>query len=196
MTSMTFPKLDGSSKEAAYFDLEWEAETVRWLKGDNSDIRGKVASKQKAWLSSNFRFEMGTLPCSRVATIDSFTWKRTVAPDPIGDRREPIKRAATVTVPNVKVECSMADHDAWAEAATKWFVEGHHGEQDEMSGAIVFLNPDMKTELGRVTLKNCGFAKFNRAPLEANSEKVARFSAEFYVEEMEFTLKEFDASPV
>jgi hypothetical protein len=194
MTSVTFPKMDGSSKDAAYFDLEWEAETVRWLKGDNSDIRGKIAPKPKTWLCSNFRFEMGNLPCSRVATIDSFTWKCTVTPDQIGIDRAPSKQAAKVTVPNIKVEVSMADYDAWAQAAKKWFVDGYHEEKDEMSGAIIFLNPDMKTEIGRVTLKNCGFAKFTHGALEANSEKIARFKCEFYVEDMEFAIKYVDGA--
>ena len=189
MTSVTVPKMDGSSKDAAYFDLEWEAETVRWLKGDDSDIRRPIAPEQKAWLCSNFRFEMGGLPCNRVATIDSFTWKCAVVRDPIG---EPTRRAAKVTVPNIKVEVSMADYDAWFQAAKKWFIDGDHEAKDEMAGAIVFLAPDMKTEIGRVTLKNCGFAKFTHGALEANSEKVARFSCEFYVEDMEFAIKNAD----
>ena len=190
MTAVTFPKLDGSSKDAAYFDLEWEAETVRWIKGDDSDIRRTIGPKQKAWLCSNFRVEMGGLPCSRVATVDSFTWKCAVARDPIG---EPTKHPAKVTVPNIKVEVSMADYQAWSQAAKKWFVDGHHEEKDEMAGAIVFLGPDMKTEIGRVTLKNCGFAKFSHGAFEANSEKIARFSCEFYVEAMELTIKYGDA---
>lgn len=194
LSSMTFPKLDGSSKDAAYFDLEWEAEMVRWLKGDNSDMRRPPAAK--AWLSSNFRFEMGSLPCSRVATVESFTWRRTVVPVLIGAPGAPGTPGsvqARVTVPNISVEVSMADFDAWLQAATRWFVDGNHEEKDEMPGAIVFLAPDMKTEIGRVTLKNCGFAKFSRGALEANSDKAARFSCEFYVEEMEFTLADTEA---
>jgi hypothetical protein len=185
MTSVTFPKMDGSSKDAAYFDLEWEAETVRWLRGDNSDLRRPIATQQKAWLCSNFRFEMGGLPCNRVATIDSYTWKCAMVRDPIGETRRP----ARVTVPNIIVDVSMADYDAWFQAAKKWFIDGHHEAKDEMSGAIVFLGPDMKTEIGRVTLKNCGFAKFTRGAFEASRERIARFSCEFYVEDMELTIK-------
>ena len=87
----------------------------------------------------------------------------------------------------------MADYDAWFQAAKKWFIDGHHEANDEMSGAIVFLGPDMKTEIGRVTLKNCGFAKFAHGAFEANSNKAARFSCEFYVEAMELTIKYGDA---
>lgn len=192
LTEVAFPKLDGSSKEAGYFDLEWDVEAVRWLKGDNSEIRGKIPPKQKTWLSSNFRFEMGGLPCNRVAAVQSFTWKCSVEADQVGSFREPTRRAGKVTVPNIKVEISMADYDAWAQEARKWFIDGQNQEQDEMAGAIVLLGPDMKTEIGRVTLKNCGFAKFTIGGLEGNSEKAARFSAEFYVEAMEFTIKELE----
>jgi hypothetical protein len=194
ITSVTIPKLDGGSKDAAYFDIEFEAEQVRWSKGGGEDIRGKVGPKQKAWLCSNFRFEMGGLPCNRVASIDSFTWKCAVAADQIGIHREPTKHPAKVTVPDVKVSISMADYQAWADAAKKWFVDGNHLEGDEMEGRIVFLNPNMKDEIGEITLQNCGFKKFSKDDLEANSEKIARFNVELYVEKMTFKLNYFDSA--
>jgi hypothetical protein len=185
--------MDGASKDAMYLDVEWEAEQVRWAKGDGSDIRGQYGTKQKAWLAANFRFEMGGLPCARVSSLDAFTWKCAVAADQIGIFREPTKHPAKVTIPDLKVSVSMADYDAWAQAAKKWFVDGEHLAGNEMQGALVLLGPNMKDEIGRVEFKNCGFSKFSKQTLEANSEKVARFDATFYVEGMTFSLKEFDA---
>ena len=182
MTSVTIPKLDAASREPGYFDLEWEAEQVRWVKGNSAAL--PTATAQKAWLCSNFRFEMGGLPCNRVASIDSFTWRCAIVRDPTG-----AQRPATMTVPNIKVEISMADFDKWLEAANKWFIEGVHEERNEMSGAIVFLATDLQSELGRVTLKNCGFAKFMHGPFDASATQIARFSCEFYVEKMEFAIK-------
>jgi hypothetical protein len=194
ITSLTVPKLDGGSKDAAYFDVEFEAEQVRWAKGGGEDIRGKVGPKQKAWLCSNFRVEMGGLPCNRIASVDSFTWKCAVASDQIGIFREPTKHPAKVTVPDVKLSISMADYDAWAQAAKKWFVDGQHLEENEMQGRIVFLNPNMKDEIGEVELHNCGFKKFSKDDFEANTEKIARFSVELYVEKMTFKLNYFDSA--
>ena len=194
ITSLTVPKLDGSSKDAAYFDVEFEAEQVRWTKGGGEDIRGKVGPKQKAWLCSNFRVEMGGLPCSRIASVDSFTWKCAVASDQIGIFREPTKHPAKVTVPDVKLSISMADYQAWADSAKKWFIDGQHLEENEMQGRIVFLNPNMKDEIGEIELQNCGFKKFSKDDMEANSEKIARFNVELYVEKMVFKLNYFDAA--
>jgi phage tail-like protein len=194
ITSLTVPKLDGSSKDAAYFDVEFDAEQVRWSKGGGEDIRGKVGPKQKAWLCSNFRLELGGLPCNRVASIDSFTWKCSIATDSIGTVREYTKHPAKVTVPDLKVSVSMADYDAWQKAASKWFISGECLEENEMQGRIVFLNPNMKDEIGEIELQNCGFKKFSKDDSEANSEKVARFNAEFYVEKMIFKLNYFDSA--
>lgn len=194
ITSLTIPKLDGSSKDAAYFDVEFEAEQVRWSKGGGEDIRGKVGPKQKAWLCSNFRVEMGGLPCSRIASVDSFTWKCAVASDQVGIFREPTKHPAKVTVPDVKLSISMADYQAWADSAKKWFVDGQHLEENEMQGRIVFLNPNMKDEIGEIELQNCGFKKFSKDDFEANSEKIARFNVELYIEKMVFKLNYFDAA--
>ncbi len=193
ITSVTVPKLDGASKDAAYFDVEFEPEQVRWTKGGGEDIRGKIGPKQKAWLCSNFRVEIGGLPCSRVATVDSFTWKCSVSADQIGIFREPTKHPAKVTVPEIKLTISHADHDAWAQAAKKWFVDGHHLESDEMHGRIVFLDPNMSDELGEVELQNVGFKKFSDEDAEANSEKIKRFSVELYVEKMKFKINQYDS---
>jgi hypothetical protein len=51
----------------------------------------------------------------------------------------------------------------------------------------------MKKELGHITLERVGFKKFSKDDLEANSEKIARFSVELYVEKMTFTINEYDA---
>jgi len=193
ITGVTCPALDGSSKDNAYFDIEFQPEQVRWAKGSGASIQGNLGVKQKAWLCSNFRFELGGLPCSRVAKIDSWTWKCAVTADQVGIFREPTYHPAKVTVPDLKLSISMADHDAWAQAARKWFVDGHHLEGDEMSGRIVFLGPDMKEELGEVELQNVGFKKFSTDASEANKEAIARFNVELYVEKMKFKLKYTDA---
>ena len=191
ITSLTVPKLDGSSKDAAYFDLEFESEQVQWSKGGGEDIRGRVGPKQIAWLCSNFRVEMGGLPCSRVASVDTFTWKCAASGQP-GIVREPTKHPAKVTVPDIKLSISMADYQAWAESARKWFVDGQHLEKNQMQGRIAFLDPSTKEVLGAIDLINCGFKKFSQDDIEANSERIARFTVELYVEKMVFRLNSID----
>ena len=193
ITEVVVPKLSGDSKDSAYFDIGFDAEMVRWAKGGGEDIRGKIGPAQKNWICSNFRVEIGNLPCDRVASVESFTWKCAVASDQIGIFREPTKHPAKVTVPNVKLAISYADHQAWADAAKSWFVDGNHLEPNEMTGSIIFLDPTMKKEIGRIDLHNVGFVQFSDQTREANSEKISRFDVELYVERMEFKISEYDS---
>lgn len=194
ITEVTVPKLSGDAKEAAYFDIGFEAERVRWSKGGGEDLKGKVGPAQKAWLCSNFRFKMGDLPCDRTASIDSFTWKCAVASDQVGIFHEATKHPAKVTVPDLKFSISMADYQPWADAAKSWFVDGNHEESNEMDGSIEFLGPDMKKPIGSIQLFNCGFKSFKQDDAEANSEKIKRFNVEMYIERMEFNIDYFDAA--
>jgi hypothetical protein len=193
ITSVGFPKLSGDSKDAIYLDVEFQPEIVRWAKSGGADIQGKYGVKQKAWLGANFRFEMGHLPCSRVASIDAFTWKCAVSPDQVGITREPTYHPAKVTTPDIKVSVSMADYEDWQQAAKKWFVDGNHLDGDEMHGSITLLGPDMKKEIGSIELIHCGFKKFSKQAYEANKEGIARFDVEFYCEGIKFNLTEYDA---
>jgi len=188
ITSVGFSKLDGASKDAIYLEVEFQPTQVRWAKGGGEVIDGKYGNKHKAWLASNFKFQMGSLPCSRVATVDAMTWKCAVAPDQIGIFREPTQHPAKCTVPDIKISVSMADYDAWFEAANKWFIQGKHLGGDEMEGQIDLLGPDMEQVVGTIELKNCGFKKFSKQPLEANSEKIYRFEVELYCEHMTFKM--------
>jgi len=89
-------------------------------------------------------------------------------------------------------EARRASRSSDAQAAKKWFIDGFHEEKDEMNGRIVFLAPDMKTELGDIELQNLGFKKFSTDDYEANSEKIARFHVELYCEGMKFNINYAD----
>jgi hypothetical protein len=193
ITEVVVPNLDASSKDAAYFDITFQPGRVRWSKGQGEDVRPEPGPKQKAWLCSNFRIEIGSLPCARVASVDSFAWTCAIGADRTGISRDPANRAGRVTVPDLTLKISMADLPLWAEAAKKWFVDGQHLDTDEMDGRIVFLGPDLKEKLGEITLKHVGFKKFSTDEGEESSPKTALFTVELYVENMTFNITEYDA---
>ena len=57
-----------------------------------------------------------------------------------------------------------------------------------MQGGITFLDTNTKDEIGGIDLINCGFKKFSQDDFEANSDRIARFNVELYVEKMAFKL--------
>jgi hypothetical protein len=193
ITEVTLPALDGSSKEPAYMTVKIEPEYYRMMPGDESQIEGKIAPATKKWLCSNFRIEIGDLPCDRVAKVDSFTWKQSIVSDEVGKFREPIKVPAKVEVPNLKLSISMADIGEWQQWHRTFVIDGQCAESDELSGMITFLGPDLKEELASITLQNIGIISLETQGAEANKEEVARFDVELYVEQMKFDYKVKDA---
>lgn len=189
LTAVTVPRLDAASKEPGAFDIEFAPARVRWAKGDGSDIRHAHGSKQQPWVCSNFRFSLGTLPCARVAGIESFTWRCAATP---GAGPGTPGQAVAVTVPDLRISISLADYDAWAQAAHAWFVEGRHLEADEMDGVITLLTPDLQTPLGEIVLGNVGFKRFSQLPAADGSDALYRFTVDLYVERMSLRLVQFE----
>ncbi|MCH8206943.1 MAG: hypothetical protein IH956_08055 [Chloroflexi bacterium] len=185
ISEVTIPALDGSSKEPAYLTVKLVPESIRYRPGDGSGIAdGGVPAKR--WLSSNFQFSLGDLPCSRVAKIDSFTWKRSFVRDEVGAFREPTNHPAEVEVPNLKLTVSMADINSWQAWFQSFVIDGRCSEADELSGAITFLAPDLRQELAEIQISNVGIIGLDTVTYEANREEVARFTVELYCEQMKF----------
>jgi hypothetical protein len=193
ITKIGLPAFEGSSKESAYFNIEWQSEKVRWEPASGKAANANSGVKQKAWLCSNYRIEIGDLPCDRVSKIDAITYTVKVQPDHVGIFREHTLHPTAVEISDIKLTISHADHAAWWKKAKDWFIDGHHLQADEMQGRIVFLGPDLKEELGELNLINLGFKEFTDEPMEANKDAVKRFSVTLYVEGLKLTLRYTDA---
>jgi phage tail-like protein len=190
VTSFTCPTLDGASKEAANFDIEWEAENVLHTPGGGEDIKGDYGIKQKQWTPACFKFDLAGLTdaCKRVSKIDSWSWKQKVAKDMIGAQRLPTLHPAAVTVPDLKLTVSAADFEPWRQWAQAWFQDGKCTHDFFKDGVITFMSPDMATEIGHIELKGCGLKKVTAPPLKANDEQIARATIELFIEEMKFEM--------
>ena len=113
---------------------------------------------------------------------------------PIGIFREPTKHPAKVTVPDLKlVDLAWPTTSRGRTRRRSGSSTASTSRRRRDDGRIVFLDPNMKDEIGEITLMNVGFKKFSKDDFEANSEKIARFSFELYVEKMEFKIKDRDA---
>lgn len=190
LTEFTVPELDAANKAAGCFGMAFQVERVDWAKGDGHDIRNGAANP-KSWLCCNFKVEIGNLPCTRVLTVDSFSWTCTPATpaDGLPTPSLPPPRG-TATVPNIKLGISGVDYDVWAAAARKWFIEGANLEANEMQGRITFLGSNMVDVMGTIELANVGFKRFSQTNADANVQGAQRFDVELYVEKMTLTIKD------
>jgi phage tail-like protein len=190
ISKVTVPAFDAKSKEAAFIEVEWEAENVLDSPAGGEEVKGDYGVKSKNWVPANFRFDLAGLTdaCKRVSKIDSFSWVQKISKDYVGSLRHATLHPTAVTVPEIKITLSNADYPAWRDWAKAWFHDGKCTADYHKDGFIEFLSTDMSTPIGRIDLKQCGLKKVTAPPLKANSEDIASVVVELYVEEMEFNM--------
>ncbi len=105
IAEISFPALDGSSKDPAYFSIKLRPERVSAERGGAVKARGPATAKVDT-RPNEFTLTIGGLPTGRVAKIDSFSWKQAVVDS------APTKRS----VSDIKVHVGAQDHDAWKAA--------------------------------------------------------------------------------
>jgi len=193
VTETGFPALDGSSKDAAAMTVKLAPEYTRAVKASGK-LTTTPPKAQKKWLASNFRFELGGLETKRVLRIEPFAVKQQPATDAIGEVRDFQKEPTSIEFPNLRVTLAQADSQSWVEWHEDFVVKGNCGDDREKEGAIVFLAPDLKTELGRVVLHHVGIFGLRKAPQKA-AEQVARLVADLYCEQMELHVGPAAARP-
>lgn len=187
ISGITIPKMDGTSKESAYMTVKIVPELIRSKAGDGKKmtVPGK---KGKNWLTSNFRLEIDGLDGKGVVSVDSFSWKQTPAGAEIGERRDYLKEPGKIEIPNLRVTLAANHAQTWLEWFDSFVVKGNNTTSNEKSGALIYLAPDLKTELARVKLFNMGIFRLAREKVEPSSEKARRLVADLYCERMEWEM--------
>ena len=116
--------------------------------------------------AGNFRVEIGNLPCTRVAKIDSFTWKQGVTP-------------RTGETQNLKLTLPMSDWDAWASAA-----KSQAGRPAAKKGTLTVS--DRYAKSGYVlSFTGINIVKLTRETQSANAKRIAWFVVELHVNEID-----------
>lgn len=189
LVETTMPALDAGNKDAAHLTVKLAPDYTRLKSGSGAKMQGAPDSKaQKKWLPSNFRFEMAGLDGSRVNKIDSFTVRLTAADNPAGESRDYRRDRGAIEFPNLRVTFSTSSAQTWLAWHEDFVVKGNSGSEQERNGVIVYLDPTMKTELGRVNLSSCGIFRLTPEKVVTGSESISRMIAELYCERMDFVV--------
>lgn len=184
LSAVTFPALDGASKDAAFLTFEVDAETVRMLKASGKAVK-PLGAKAKVWLRSNFRLEIGGLDCKLVSRIESFTVRSAVAPAATGEERVRRIQAGAIDFPNLRVTLAESSAKSWYDWQQTFVVDGKNDDQQEKSGKVVLLAANLKDVLGEIRFFNLGLFRLAQAK-QGPADAVKRVVADLYCERMEF----------
>lgn len=183
ITNIKFPPMDRNKKERGYFTIEFDPKVIRYERSDHAIIKGDERVSSKKWLCSNFKFEAGDLPCTRVAKIDSFEWELSEAVDEKSNTGKVETRTSEVS--NLKLSIDAQDYEPWFDWFELFVLNKKNSEHEERKGSLTFLSDDLTDELFTISFGHMGIISLEQAAVdEGAEEKVARFEVELYVEHM------------
>jgi hypothetical protein len=144
-------------------------------------------TKSKKWLASNFKLEVDGLPTSRVAQIKALSIKQQIIEFRPGDGGDTQYLPGKLEYPNLVFSVPEIDAQPWLDYFESFVLKGNQGPENEMTGSIVFLSPDLKEELMRISMAGLGIFKCAPANEEPSKAKAPSSMPEMYVEEMKIS---------
>jgi phage tail-like protein len=189
---LTFPKLDGQDKNAAYMTVALAVEEIVFLPGNKSRRVADAAGtdKQKLWASCNFSFNLDGFeaPCKRVTKIDSFTIKQNIIEYHMGSQRHPIKTPSQVEFPQITFYVPEADAEPFLKRFTERGVKGavRGNSQNKAGELIVFDADEAKNELFSLQFFGADIANVQPDKADASTEEIKQVKIDLYTERMEF----------
>jgi len=186
LTEITFPTLDGSSKDPAYLKFKIQPQDVktRTMSG-GPKLQMPMSPKQKMWNASSFRFAIdGIDDTHNTNKLESFTIKQGVKKHYNGEERALRLQPSNVVFPSLSGTIALA----YADGLFRWHEDTHQrgmtSRRSQRSGTVEFLAADGKI-LFAIHLYEVGITTVHVAPSTANQDQVKRAKFELHVGRME-----------
>jgi phage tail-like protein len=182
ITEVGFPALDAASKEAAKMTIKMQPESTRIQAGSGS-VNPTHTAQQKSFVN-NFKLTINGMNATFVTKIDQINIKLNYAQADSAAGQ----RLASIDIPNLKFtvpESRANDFISWHE---DFVIKGNNSPENEKSGSLAFLSPDLKTEFFRLDLTGLGIFALDRDPLTLTNE-VRNVTAQLFCNKMNFNFK-------
>ncbi len=187
---ITFPKLDGSDKGAAYMTLTISPETMTFAKGTGKKItHGSGMDKQKNWTANRFDFQLDGFgsACRRVARIDAFTIKQNILEWNHGNQRHPMKTGSVVEFPNITFYVPEIDAMPFMNRAKERIVDGKRRTSIGQKGGELRTKDGKGRTLFTMEFYDTDIVSVTPEKSDAGSEDIKLAKIELFTEKMVFT---------
>jgi phage tail-like protein len=184
---MTFPKLDGQDKNAAYMTVALAVEDIQFIKGEGTEIAVDTGGdSQKAWKACNFQLSMAGFDLKRVTKVESFTVKQNVLEYASGGNRWMSKTPSAIDFPQLSFSLPEADAQPLFAHFTKRGVKGE--VPGRLHGQLEMFDNERTTKF---VIDFLGADILNVQPdkADASTEEIKQVKVDMYVESMTFTYK-------
>ena len=184
ITQITFPALDGKSKEQIRFSIRLTPTSTSLNRKPVSSV--PVGKRPNALLASSFRLAIDGLDMSHALEIDALTIDLPLVADPASVC---LHCDPTPTPPidfaNLIVTLSAAHADTAYDWLEDFVINGNNSDESERSGALDYLSADFHTSLFQLAFKGLGIFEIAPVPT-SNTDTIARVVVAMYCEQIAF----------
>jgi hypothetical protein len=173
LSEFTLPAIDAGDKSNSTMTLTIDPQSIQAVKPSGATASSTLASKQKAFIAGNFRFQLGGSGLTKVSKIDA--WSVKMAPNQVS--------LGDVKITVAESDPRMPDLEQMMQS---FLVTGE--KQSETTAAIVFLDPTLTNELASVNFKGVGMQQGQLTPGSTSGDPIARREFNFYVESAQLTV--------
>jgi hypothetical protein len=184
---MTFPKLDGQDKNAAYMTVALAVEDIQFIKGGGAEIPvDSGGNQQKAWKACNFQLSLDGFDLKRATKVESFTVKQNVLEYASGGNRWMSKTPSAIDFPQLSFSLPEADAQPLLAHFTNRGVKGQ--VPGRLHGQLEMFDNERTTKF---VIDYYGADILNVQPdkADASTEEIKQVKCDLYVESMKFTYK-------
>jgi hypothetical protein len=169
LSEVRFPAADAGSQNATSLTLTIDPGSIQSVKPSGVALKSALAPKQKASLTSNFRFELGGSTLAKVSKVEG--WSFTVDPQSMAPQLGDLE----VTV--AESDLRMPELENMMQSSF-----GPKGAPSETAASLVFLDATLQTPLLTIGFPVVGLSGGQLAPAVSSDNQVARREFTFYVE--------------
>jgi hypothetical protein len=188
ITETTIPALDIESKETAWLAVKIAAEMV-----ENKTASGKYRgadprNPEKMFRAAGFELEIDGLDCSKVARIESFTVRQTIAREGLGFSQHRVTlEPGELHFPDLSLTLAEVSADSWLKWFDDFVVKGNCEDQHEKKGVLTLLN-DNRQPLAHIRLSQVGIHRLGAIDAASAKDRHKLATAGLYCESMEFEI--------
>ncbi|HVZ71295.1 MAG TPA: phage tail protein [Polyangia bacterium] len=179
ISQIGFPALDASSKEPAQLTVVVTPEMTRYER----HAKGAPLSplkRPRRWSVSDFSVTIDGLDTTGVASVGPFVIKQDIVDFREGAGGGTQKLPGALEIPNLVVQLSDRKADAWFDWFQSFVLDGDSGANNEKTGLIHYLSPDLKEDLFTIELHGLGIFKLEPSSSSFTGDRPPTDEADMY----------------
>ena len=176
ITKVEMPALDAGNNIPVYVTLTVAPQSILAAAGSGATVQVPPTSSSKSQLGSNFRFDYGGSPLTKVTKVESWSFEV-----------DPATQKALLGEVGITVNETDPRMASLSSSFKKFLIDGENGDKSETTASIVLLNSTLTAANATVAFTGVGWAAGELVGATSADNSIAKRRYSFYMESATLT---------